>query len=156
MVDIVIKTRKVTREQIAQAVGNNPRLIRLIESLAHDVTVSIPDAVSTVEAQSVFSLYPADGSKAIASRAEAAALQVETLMHTARSALSSAMHADALAIQVEALTQSARRMSGELAAARGEIEQLRAELHEARSRLISAVSVAQNTADSALTLQLGA
>lgn len=156
MVDVVIKTRKITREQIAQAVGNNPRLVRLIESLTYDVTVSIPDAVSTVEAQSVFSLYPADGSKATANRAEAIAVQVDAVAHTTRSALSTATHADAVAVQVESLTQTARRVSSELATARGEIEQLRAELFEARARLMSAIATAQNAADSALTLQLGA
>ena len=156
MVDVVIKTRKITREQIAQAVGNNPRLVRLIEALTYDVPVSIPDAVSTVEAQSVFSLYPGDGSKATANRAESIAVQVDAVAHTTRSALSTATHADAVAMQVEALTQTTRRVSSELAAARGEIEQLRAELFEARARLMSAIATAQNAADSALTLQLGA
>ena len=132
MVDVVIRTRKVTREQIAQAVGNNPRLVRLLESLTHDVTVSIPDAVTNVEAQSVFSLYPADGSKAVANRAEG------------------------IAMQIEAIEQTVRRTSSELASARGEIEQLRAELFEARSRLMSTIATAQNAADSAITLQLGA
>ena len=156
MVDVVIRTRKVTREQIAQAVGNNPRLVRLLEQLTQDVTVTLPDAVATVEAQSVFSLYPADGSKATANRAEAVALQVETLTHTTRNALSSATHADEVAMRIETLTQTTRRVSSELAAARGEIEQLRAELFEARARLMSAIATAQNAADSALTLQLGA
>ena len=156
MVDIVIKTRKITREQIVAAVGNNPRLVKLIESLAHDVTVSIPDAVSTVEAQSVFSLYPADGSKSIATQAERVAQQTEMLIHTARRSSSIADQADAVALQVEILTQTVRRYTSELAIARAEVEQLRSELFEARARAMSTANMAQNSANDALTILLGA
>jgi hypothetical protein len=156
MVDIVIKTRKITREQIVAAVGGNPRLVKLIESLAHDVTVSIPDSVSTVEAQSVFSLYPADGSKSIATQTERVAQQTEMLIHTARRSSSIADQADAVALQVEILTQTVRRYTSELAIARIEVEQLRSELFEARARSMSAANMAQNSANDALTILLGA
>lgn len=40
------RTRKITREQIAAAVGNNPRLIKLLEALTQDVSETLPGAVN--------------------------------------------------------------------------------------------------------------
>lgn len=40
-----IRTRKVTRAQIAASVGDNPRLIRLIEALTSDVGETLPSDV---------------------------------------------------------------------------------------------------------------
>lgn len=41
-----IQTRKLTREQIADVVGKNPRAIKLIEALTADVSQTLPDAIA--------------------------------------------------------------------------------------------------------------
>lgn len=42
-----IRTRKVTRAQIAESIGNNPRLIKLIEALTSDVGDTLPAEVQS-------------------------------------------------------------------------------------------------------------
>ena len=45
-----IRTQPMTRDQIAAIVDGNPRAIKAIENLLRDVSVSLPDALSAVEA----------------------------------------------------------------------------------------------------------
>ena len=48
MAELNTRTRKLTREQIAAIVGNNPRAIKLFEAITSDVAETIP--VATLEA----------------------------------------------------------------------------------------------------------
>ena len=48
MVDVL--TQRLTREQIAAVVGNNPRVIKLFENLVSDVTSALPDGVNANDA----------------------------------------------------------------------------------------------------------
>jgi ubiquinone biosynthesis protein UbiJ len=81
---ISTKTQRLTREQLAAAVGNNPRLIRLLENLLSDVADTLPQAVSDVDASGRFSLQGADGSKAMAFDALRHAESVEALLSMTR------------------------------------------------------------------------
>ena len=87
MVDFTVttKTQRLTREQIAAAVGNNPRLIKLLENLLSDVADTLPQAVADVDASGRFSLQGADGSKAMAFDALRLAESVEALLSMTRS-----------------------------------------------------------------------
>lgn len=57
-------TRPITREQIAAAVGNNPRAIRLIEQLIADVTQTIPNLQSDGNSLALLSTSPGAASDA--------------------------------------------------------------------------------------------
>lgn len=47
--DDVIRTRKLTREQIADFIGANPRAIKLIEALVQDVSETLPNSISELQ-----------------------------------------------------------------------------------------------------------
>ena len=46
MADIQIRTQKIPRSELQRIVGGNERLLRLLENLAQDVVVTLPDALS--------------------------------------------------------------------------------------------------------------
>lgn len=52
MVDVVVATRKLTREQIGEIVGNNPRAIKIIEALTQDVSITLPEAIASSDSDS--------------------------------------------------------------------------------------------------------
>ena len=45
-----IKTQVLTRDQFAEIVNGNPRAVKVIENLLKDVSLSLPDALTAVEA----------------------------------------------------------------------------------------------------------
>ena len=131
MVDAV-RTKKLTREQIAAVVGNNPRAIKLFELLVDDVSTAIPAAIDEVQLSTLFSLHGADGSKSTSHSAAQIATEVQVLVSACQRATSAA---DEL---------------------RGQVDLLRQELHDTQSRLKSAISILERTAQDALTLTIGA
>jgi hypothetical protein len=45
---VTVKTQRITREKLAALTGGNQQLIRLLENLTADMTVTIPDALDAV------------------------------------------------------------------------------------------------------------
>ena len=131
MGDPTISTQKLTREQIAAIVGNNPRAIKLFENLVADVAVTLPFNIDQAALSSLFSLHGADGSKQAAETAMQTAQELRTVLH------------------------ACARNADDLRTLRDEVQSLRLELHDARSRLSGAVQQAQRTASEALTLTSG-
>ena len=128
---VTTSTQKLTREQISAIVGNNPRAIKLIESLINDVSTTIPDAVDEVQYSALFSLHGADGSK------------------------QAAQHAQQLAAELQSLVAATTRAQSDLNVIRKEVEILRSELADMRSRAMSTLSQVQAQAREALTLSIG-
>lgn len=54
MVDIVVKSQRITRDELRALVGNNERLMRLLENLTTDVIVTLPDAIKTNDLAPVY------------------------------------------------------------------------------------------------------
>lgn len=79
-----IRTNKLTREQIAAFVGNNPRAIKLIENLALDVSVAIPTAIDDVQSMVSLSEAAAAIAQAAANRALELAGAISVVLHTSR------------------------------------------------------------------------
>lgn len=75
-------TRPLTREQIAAAVGNNPRAIRLIEQLVTDVTGTIPNAIGDSQVTALLSAPP--GAAGDAHAALQTVRELATLLSTSR------------------------------------------------------------------------
>ena len=46
--EITVRTQRITRDQIAAAVGNNPRFIKLIELLTQDLSSALPAAIASL------------------------------------------------------------------------------------------------------------
>lgn len=46
MVDIVVKTSRIPRNELQAICGPNTRLLRLLESLQQDIVVTLPDAIA--------------------------------------------------------------------------------------------------------------
>ena len=122
----------ITRDQLAAALGNNPRAIRLIESLMLAVRDTLPASMSEVEQTALLSLLQASGGK------------------------SAAIQAEGVALEVQALTAACQRQAADLQALRDQVDLLRLELHAARASLLSAIGRAQADASQALTLTIGA
>lgn len=82
---MTLQTRLLTREQISEITGNNPRAIRVIEGLTRDVSQAIPAAVdgNTAAVAAVSAL--ASSAAAAAERAEAAAAEVVEAQAASRS-----------------------------------------------------------------------
>lgn len=126
-----IKTRKMTREQIAAMVNNNPRAIRAWEAMVEDVSETLPNEITDVQLQALFSLHTADGSKGAAN------------------------HAVALASEVLALSSACRRQAADNGALRDQIEILRAEVLALSARLSSSMARLEASVSEALTLTAG-
>ena len=77
MADTQTRTQALTRDQIAAIVGNNPRAIKLLESLLSDVSQTLPEAIDQVQLSTLFSLHGADGSKQASQSATGPALVLE-------------------------------------------------------------------------------
>lgn len=132
MADTVIPaTQKLTREQIAAIVGNNPRAIKLFENLIQDVATTIPTAMDEVQYSALFSLHGADGSKETAQRSMQLTLELQTLQ------------------------SACQRAAADLAGMRADLELLRTEMNDVRSRAMSTLSQVQAQASQALTLSIG-
>lgn len=88
-----LRTQRATREQIAAAVGNNPRLIKLIESLTNDVTETLPSTIqdqgASGELFSAASPFQRSGNEAAMLRQEVELLRQE--VHDLRTRLASAI-----------------------------------------------------------------
>lgn len=124
-------TPKITRDQLAAALGGNARAIRLFESLVQEVSVTLPAAIDDVQISTLFSLHGADGSKGASN------------------------HAAALAMEVQTLTDACRRQASDINALRDQIDLLRADLNDCRSRLSSDIGKLQSDVANALTLTTG-
>lgn len=46
MASVTIATSPIPRTELAKYFADNPRLVRLLETLAHDITVNIPDVIN--------------------------------------------------------------------------------------------------------------
>ena len=123
-----VNPANITRDQISQAVGGNPRAIRLLEALIRVTGYLLPQAIEDAQ---LAAMADAQGAKGAADRALGSALELR------------------------ALVAACQRQAADLGTLRGEVEALRAELTDARSRLSSAVSKAQADVDRALTLSIG-
>ena len=128
---VTTTTRPLTRAQIADIVGRNPRAIKLLEDLIQDVSQTIPTAVDEVMYSALFSLHGADGSKEASERAQQ------------------------MATELQALQAACSRAASDLSVMRKELDLLREEINDARSRLMSAISASQAQASQALTLSIG-
>lgn len=126
-----IQTKRITRDQIAQAIGGNPRLVKLIEALTVDVGQTLPNNIDQTMLSTLFSLHGADGSKG------------------------AAQHAEHLAADIQALVSACQRQAADLQTLRDQIDLLRVELHDARAHLSSAIQQARAAAESAITLVSG-
>ena len=150
------KTKRVTRAQIAEAVGNNPRLIKLLESLVQDATETFPTAIVDGEIAARFSLQPADGSKSIAQSGLMLAQEVEThvlgLQRSERASVS-ALQSQADALQAQLSMQ--RSLSGQLDQLRAEVDSLRALLLSMRDQS-STIKQLRADLDDLRAIQLGA
>jgi hypothetical protein len=123
---ISTRTQRLTREQIAELVGNNPRAIRLFENLLADVAGTLPDAIVESELSARYSLQAADGSKSNSFNALRLGEEIEILMMTIRS---QASQITALRQSVEALEASilsGKSQASQLVALRREVDDLRA------------------------------
>lgn len=78
------RTQRLTRDQIAAIVGNNPRAIMLFEQLLNDVAQILPDAIVEAELSARFSLQAADGSKSNSHNALRSASEAEALLMVQR------------------------------------------------------------------------
>jgi len=67
------KSQKLTREQIAAMVGNNPRAIKLWENLLGDVQTTLPDATASAQTTADTAQGTADNAAATAATAQSAA-----------------------------------------------------------------------------------
>ncbi len=74
MVDIVVRSQKISREELRALVGGNERLMRLLENLTTDVTVTLPEAIETGDLGPV---YEAIG--VVEDSVEALALRVDLM-----------------------------------------------------------------------------
>lgn len=128
---ITTATRKVTRAQIVDAVGNNPRLIRLLEALIQDVTTAIPTAIVDGEVAARFSLQPADGSKSTAQAGLKLAQDLEAL--TLGMQRSESASIGVVRDQVDMLQAQAAMQRG----AAGMVDQLRAEVDQLRAMVLA-------------------
>ena len=128
---VTTSTKKLTREQIAAIVGNNPRAIRMFELLVADVAETLPQAIDEVLLSGLFSLHGADGSKQAA----------QTALHGL--------------IEQQTLLQACQRATSQAAMLRAEVDLLRLELHDLRAHLSTAIQQAQKAAADALTLASG-
>ena len=126
-----VRTQKLTREQIAAVVGNNPRAIKLFESLVLDVSETLPASIDEVQLSTLFSLHGADGSKGASN------------------------HAVELSVEIQTLVSAFQRQASELRMMRDELDGLRVELHEIRSHHGSALFRLQSSVSDALTLTTG-
>lgn len=54
MVDIVVRSQKITRDELRALVGGNERLMRLLENLTTDVIVTLPEAIQTSDLTPVY------------------------------------------------------------------------------------------------------
>ena len=131
MADTTTRTKKLTREQIAAIVGNNPRAVKLFETLTEDVSATLPEAIDQVQLSALFSLHGADGSKG------------------------ASQHAIQMAAEVQVAVAATQRIAASVASMRDEIDVLRAELQDARARLSSDINRLQVDVKDALTLTTG-
>ena len=54
MVDIVVRSQKISRDELRTLVGGNERLMRLLENLTTDVIVTLPDAIESNDLTPVY------------------------------------------------------------------------------------------------------
>lgn len=121
-----IRTQKLTRNQIAEIVGNNPRAILLLENLLADVADNIPSSIDEVELAMRFSLQAADGSKSASFNAQALAQEALALLHLSR----------AQASQIADLQRDVSELRTMLLTLRDQsaaIQQLRSDLDDVRA-----------------------
>lgn len=79
------KTQRLTREQIAAAVGNNPRAIKLFESLLGDVSDTLPADIQSALAAAVAADASAAAAQASADAAAVAAAAAQQSADLAQS-----------------------------------------------------------------------
>lgn len=113
MADIVVKSRKLTRQQLATFL-KNPHLIKAFEDLQEDVIVTIPDSISSG------SVYTSGATELATLAAQSAAI-----------ALSAANRATQLAGELQALIASARS-PGNLAEIERRLSELEARAYTTR------------------------
>lgn len=121
------RVQRLTREQIAAIMGNNPRAIKLFELLLTDVAQTLPDAIVEAELSGRFGLQAADGSKSNAYNALHAANEVESLQMTQRD------DRPALAALRRDLDDAVAMMQLTLQRQASTIHQLRRDLDDARA-----------------------
>lgn len=124
------RTKRTTREKLAR-LAKNHELVVLLESLAADVSTTLPDAIDQVMLSALFSLHGADGSKGVAQAAER------------------------IAAEVQALYQACQRQAADINALRSQVEQLQLALISAEGRLSSAVSRVSAANDETRALVIG-
>lgn len=54
MADIIVRSQKITRDELRALVGGNERLMRLLENLTTDVIVTLPDAIQANDLAPVY------------------------------------------------------------------------------------------------------
>ena len=106
---VSVTTKRITRDQIRQAFGNNPRIREVLESLLEDVGTTLPNALSTTEDDVASALMLVDASMAAAVSANSAAARAQRAAET-----------------LEALLMTARSNTSTLAALRRDIDELKA------------------------------
>jgi hypothetical protein len=81
-----LRTQKLTREQIAQIFGNNPRAIKLFENLLADVSSTLPEQIAaSVDLAPVYALITAQAALITAQQMHIDALEatVSSIEHRA-------------------------------------------------------------------------
>lgn len=104
------KTRAIPRDQLRAMVGDNPRLLKLLEDMTTDITVTLPTALDDTAFTMLFGLVAQDGSKSAATTALALVLEVQSLQSAAARAASAQA---VMRAELDALTHevaSLRRM----------------------------------------------
>lgn len=96
-----ITTPPLTRQELSDVFGNNPKLVRAFTDLLADVRTTIPDAVVTVDGSAAAAAAAAAAAQLAANAAAAAAAAAQG---TANTALSNANSALAEISQLESLT----------------------------------------------------
>jgi hypothetical protein len=103
---VTVKTQKLTREQIASALGGNPRAIKLFESLLSDVGVTLPDATQQAIDTADAAKIEADAAQVLATTAAATASAAQAAAAAAQ-ATATAAQADIDATQAQQLVTAA-------------------------------------------------
>jgi len=111
MVDVVAQTQRLTREQIAQIVGKNPRAVKVLENLTADVGDTLTVAVNAASAaaaaaQTAANAAQADATTALANAATALANAATALAQIAAHVALTAAHGTSGAVVGDTDTQT--------------------------------------------------
>lgn len=79
MASIVVRTKPITREKLAKFFPDNHELVRLLETLAQDVTVNIPDVINPDSLALEDTIEGLGIARALADAAQALAIRALTL-----------------------------------------------------------------------------